>query len=228
MKTHLLKLLLPVLLISLSSCFSNKCGDNVSQGDFDLLPSSIVSWFPYQEVTQLTFVNEQGTEITLTRTETLDRMIYNSLGQFCNEGFADSAENYFNGRWIQVKYTFRKEGINYSVESAIFVNSASMGTQPKLYDNAVFASAVFLDGGVDAIGGYIDLLASARGNTFTSGEINDFSSFQVFAPQLEVNGKILENVIYFKRLDVPALIVKEGIGVVGFLGQNNTMWLLKE
>ncbi len=224
-KKTLFIILLPAILI-LQSCFSNKCGDNVLVGEYQLTPQSITSWFPYIGKDTLTFENQSGAVLKLAKVMSVNQMAYQTLGEFCNEGFADRAERYFLGQWLRYVYTTTQNNIEYGIEAILFVNNTAQGATPKLFDNISYASIARRLGEQIGVGGSVILIADTRGNTFDQTEIT-FPSTQVFVAELQVNNTTLQNVYYFNREGKASLLVSEGKGIIGFAGREGEIWLLK-
>lgn len=195
-------------------------------GEFELTTQSITHWFPYIGKDTLVFENEAGSILKLGKVLAVNEMVYQSMGEFCNEGFADRAERYYLGQWLQYIYATTLNGVEYGVEAILFVNNTSQGATPKLFDNISYASRARTIGNPIGIGGNVSLIADNRGNTFSSTEIT-IPSTQIFVAELQVNNTTLHNVYYFNRDGKPSLLVIEGQGIVGFAGRDGEIWLLK-
>jgi hypothetical protein len=220
-QNHRIKSLLLLLVVFFTSCLRDKCGDNISLGEFELIPQSFTDWYPYRELDTLRFENKQGEIISLGLTERTEVWSYQSMGEFCNEGWADSAEEYFLGQWIQLKYSGTFDGINYFIEALLFVDVPTDPASLKLYDYAVFSSMTHRQFESSGVGASVYIIANNRNNTFSQDEV---LVTRDFAEEMEINGEVYSDIWYFNRGGVPSMMVQKGKGIIAFAGLNEEIW----
>ncbi len=232
MKILFLLRILPIgLLFLLSGC--DECGENVKIGDYLLMEEGFADWFPYESKSQLQFKNQNDQIITLDVLNVENKWVYTPIQHICDGGFGDSSEEYFNGQWIYYKYVGEFETVRYQLEISYYVellDNTYSNIEQNLYDLISYSSLVVDDKSTNqGVGGYLNFVASYRSNA-VNPDISS-SSF-VFADQLLINGSDYQNVWYFNRESpagtfTPALYVKQGKGIVAFLGVNDEVWELQ-
>lgn len=216
-------LLLPAVLL-LSGC--SRCGKNVHLGDFSLINDTRDDWYPYRDVSTLTFTNGSGAQITLSRQEREETIRYVPFREICTEGWADTSEEFYRGEWLQTIYSGTFSIITYRLGIIVSVEHLFNYPSLVLYDRAAYSSYVAGVGQGTAVGGSVNILASKRGNSFNPNELPEFDTPD-FASVIEINGKNYSDVWYFDRQGTPSLYVQQGYGIIAFAGLNNEVWVLK-
>jgi len=216
--------ILLLLAILFPSCLRNKCGENISLGEFELMPQSFTDWYPYRDMDTLKFENNKGDIIALALTERAEQWAYHSMGEFCNEGWADRAEEYILGQWVQLRYAGTYNEISYTIEALIFVDRSPSSKSPKLFDYAVFSSLTHRLFANTGVGASVYLIANHRGNSFAENEVFVTKDF---AAEMEINGETYADIWYFNRQDVPSMMVQKGKGIIAFAGLDEEIWVIQ-
>lgn len=214
------------LLIILQGCghLFDKCGDNVLMGEFMVMPESIADWHPDWTSDQLVFTNSENEELILQQAVDTSFMEVQSGKVLCWEESWDTSSEYVRTEWVVSRY----EGNGHELEIQFHVGWHVMNTNFEL--DELFDHVSYYSHG-EHMGGTLDLVANDRGNNIDP-DILSYPSY-VFADTLEINGQQFENVWYFNREDpstvfTPSLYVKEGVGILGFLDDDGTTWLLEQ
>lgn len=200
----------------------NKCGDNAFLGAFSVSAESISDWHPYRGVDQLVFTDSTNETLVLRQVEDSSFWQVQTGKSICWEESWDKASEYIHTEWIFSRY----EGEGCELEFELHVGWYRMQTNYEiedLFDQVTYYSKA------GNMGGTLDLVASDRGNNIDP-EILSYPSY-VYADTIVINGQEFEDVWYFNREDpsdvfTPALYVKKGIGILGFMDNSNTVWLL--
>jgi hypothetical protein len=201
-----------------------QCGENISLGDFELLPESKADWFPYENIDELTFANLSGEIINLSKLVIMEELMYTSFREICNEGWADYAEEYYRGEWLMYEYSGFVNAIRYKLEMTLFVDYLNNSSTLKLFDMAIFSSMI-TSSGQNGIGGSVYIIANNRGNTISPTDHHYI--LPEFAAEIEINGNIYQDVWYFNREGTPSLYVQKYLGIIAFLGYDDEIWVLQ-
>lgn len=221
MKNLMMFLAIPIVFL-FSSC--EKCGDNISLGDYTLIETTKQDWYIYDGLDRLSFKNTAGDLIALEIDEFEDRQLYTPVTKICNEGFGDSAEEYYNGEWILKRYKTVHNDITYSIETVLQVENTST-SELRLYDAVNFSSNVDnLNDSDIGVGGSVYLFANDRGNTFAQPN-DELPVVPEFAAEIDINGVTYQNVYYFNRAGVPSIYVQRNQGIIAFAGLDGELWI---
>ncbi|MDA3821452.1 MAG: hypothetical protein PF450_02405 [Bacteroidales bacterium] len=202
----------------------NKCGKNVFLGEFSVMSESIADWHPYRGVDQLVFTNSENEKLILKQVEDSSFLQVQTGKTICWEESWDSSSEYIHTEWIESRY----EGEGHEIKVVFHVGWYRMNSTYEIDD---LLDQVTYESFGEHMGGTLDLVANNRGNNIDP-ELLAYPSY-VYADSIEINGQLFEDVWYFNReypTDVftPTLYVKKGIGVLGFMDDSNTVWLLED
>lgn len=221
LKRPVFLLLIPILLL-FSACV--KCGEDVLLGEFELMPESKAYWDSFSGDETLTFVDGEGGEILLQRTQKEEQMNWTTFFYLCMKN-NDSAEEYYIGELLYYQYTGLLDGDTLLLRCWFEVQHVPQHRQLLLFDHAVFSFQVNRQTSIDET--YIQIVSSSRGNNISSNNLPYFRE-STFTRQKEINDQIFADIWYHEELNQTSIFVQKGKGVVGFGDSTGTVWTLKQ
>jgi hypothetical protein len=199
----------------------DKCGDSELIGEFTVDPISLENWLPDGDQEQWVFTNSDDEQRVLIQVQDSSFYQVQSGKTICYEDMWDTAYEFIRGEWIVIIYADE----DHEVEMNFFVTWPMMNSSYELSE--LFDAVTFFSRG-ENMGGTLDLVASDRGNDIDP-DILTYPSY-IFADTITINGVPFEDVWYFNReypsgVFTPTLYVKEGMGVLAFVDDDNVTWL---
>jgi hypothetical protein len=201
-----------LLLLLSMSCMKDKCGDNISLGDYYIEEETKTDWYPYEDLSTLYFKNANNNVLVLQQAEAVEDLVYDPVREICREGFASYAEEYMMAE--QISKTYRGGGHELSI--TLRVRHEEMSVE-QLYDEVTFSSY----GG--SVGGSV-FFFNDRGNN-----VNPDLIAPSYIDSIKINGVSYTDVYYFNResspgVFEPSLYVQKNTGIIAFLDDNGVIW----
>lgn len=200
------------LLLLCMSCIKDKCGENQSLGDYYIEEETKSDWYPYENISSLTFKNANGGTFVLQQAEAVDDLVYDPVREICRGGYADRAEEYIMAQ--QLSKTYRSAAHELTIVLRVRHEDTSIAS---LYDEVTFSSY----GG--SVGGSV-FLHNDRGNNVNPSQI-----IPSYADSIQLNGESYTEVYYFNReaspgVFEPSLYVQKNTGIIAFLDDQGVLW----
>ena len=225
---------LVVLLLAIPLVFSScrKCGEDIFLGDYELMPESVQDWYPYLGVDKLEFENGDGETIELTTSNRKEQFEMITFRDICKGNKLDDlAREYYRAERYVLEYNGIGEDITYFLKISLAVNRYAVEGDTdyfKLYDEVNYSSSIqnYSSGSNQRIKGDIKLVAGKRDTQVENTDIwNNSISYHI--DQVNLNGQIFTDVWYFEEEGTPLLYVKQGSGIIAFLGFDSQIWVKK-
>ena len=227
MKSYL-TILIIILAVGFSGC--KQCGEDVNLGDYELQEQSISAWYPYSGIDRLSFKNTDGDMIDLNVDNRRDEMISQTYRDICKgNSLDDIAREVYMAQRLLVEYSVVVDDITYFLTAALFVdrfvNTITPGSL-KVFDKVNYTSTIqnFQNPDNEIIDGVINLVADSRGTAVENEDVW-FTEAAIFTESVQLNGQTFNDVWCYEKNGIPTLYVKEGQGIIAFLGFNNQMWV---